>query len=171
MQAGEATRVDFVGDQYPEIAIKNRERERRSSSSSQLAVNITSPQQLCPRQWKIFMSTGSNKEGLLNFLVHEWSTNEAYAQKIENRVLYVTYGNRCTKLNAFEGRLTAADAMDLHSTQEEADTRMFLHAFHASADGHHSIAVFSSATDVEILASHHQAAIPAEIILISGTRS
>ena len=28
LQAGEATRVDFVRDQYPEISIKNRERER-----------------------------------------------------------------------------------------------------------------------------------------------
>ena len=118
------------------------------------------------------MSTGSNKEGLLNFLVHEWSTNQAYAQKIGNRVLYITHGNRCTKLNnAFEGRMTTTDAVDLHSTQEEADTRMFLHSFHASVDRHHSIAVFSSDTDVEVLASHHQAAISAEIILISGTRS
>ena len=67
--------------------------------------------------------------------------------------------------------MTATDAVDLHSTQVEADTRMFLHAFHASADGHHSIAVFSSDTDVKVLACHHQVAIPAEIILISGTRS
>ena len=117
------------------------------------------------------MSTGSNKEGLLNFLVHEWSTNQAYAQTIGNGVLYITHGNRCTKLNAFEGRMTTTDAVDLHSTQEEADTRMFLHAFHASVDRHHSIAVLSSDTDVEVLASHHQAAISAEIILISGTRS
>ena len=29
LQAGEATRVDFVGDQYPEISIKNIEREKR----------------------------------------------------------------------------------------------------------------------------------------------
>ena len=101
------------------------------------------------------MSTGSNKEGLLNFLVHKWSTNEAYAQKIGNRVLYVTHGNRCTKLNTFEGRMTATDAVDLHSTQEEADKRMFLYGFYASADGHHSIAVFSSHTDVEVLASNH----------------
>ena len=119
------------------------------------------------------MSTGSNKEGLLNVLVHEWSTNQAYTKKIGICVLYVTHGNRCTKLNAFEGGMTPTDAVDLHSTQEEADTWMFLHAFHASTDGHHSIniAVFSSDTDVEVQASQHQAAIPAEIILISGTRS
>ena len=86
-------------------------------------------------------------------------------------VFNVPHGNRCTKLNAFEGRMTATDPVDLHSTQEEVDTRMFLHAFHASVDGHHSIAVFSSHTDVEVLESQHQAAIPVEIILISGTRS
>ena len=117
------------------------------------------------------MSTGSNKEVLLNVLVHEWSTNQAYAQKIGNRVLYVTHGNRCTKGNSFEGRMTATDVVDLHSTQEEADRRMFLHAFHASADGHHNIATFSSDTDVEVLASHHQAAVPVEIILIRDTMS
>lgn len=48
--------------------------------------------------------------------------------------------------------MTATDAVDLHSTQEEADTRMFLHAFHVTADGHHSIAVFSPDTDAEVLA-------------------
>lgn len=67
--------------------------------------------------------------------------------------------------------MAATDVVDLHSTQEEADRRMFLHAFHASADGHHSIATFSSDTDVEVLASHHQAAVPVEIILIRGTMS
>ena len=38
LQAGEATRVDFVGDQYPEISIQNIKRERRGSSG-QIAVN------------------------------------------------------------------------------------------------------------------------------------
>ena len=36
---------------------------------------------------------------------------------------------------------------------------------------HCGIAVFLSDTDVEVLACHHQAAIPVDIILISGTRS
>ena len=142
--------------------IKNRERERRGSSG-QLAVNITSPQQLCPLV--------AIKRVCWTFLSMSGHANQAYAQKIGNRVLYVTHGDRCTKGNAFEGRMTATDVLDLHSTQEEADRRMFLHAFHASADGHHSIATFSSDTDVEVLASHHQAAVPVEIILIRGTMS
>ena len=48
---------------------------------------------------------------------------------------------------------------------------MFLHALHASSNGHQGVAIISSDTDVEVLASHHQAAIPAEITLVSGTRS
>ena len=51
LQAGEATRVEFVGDQYPEISIKKIKREKRGSSG-RLTVNITGPQQFCPRQWE-----------------------------------------------------------------------------------------------------------------------
>lgn len=168
-QAGEASRIDFVGDQYPNVSIKNIEREKRSSGGH-LIVNITSPQQLCPRQWKKFMSSGKNKEGLLVFLVNEWSTNQGYAQKIGGRKFFITHGNRCTKLEVLEGRVHATEALELYSTQEEADTRMFLHASHASTNGHQGVAIISSDTDVEVLACHYQATIHAEITVVSGTR-
>lgn len=169
-QAGEASRIDFVGDQYPNVSIKNIEREKRSSGGH-LIVNITSPQQLCPRQWKKFMSSGKNKEGLLVFLVNEWSTNQGYAQKIGGRKFFITHGNRCTKLEVLEGRVHATEALELYSTQEEADTRMFLHASHASTNGHQGVAIISSDTDVEVLACHYQATIHAEITVVSGTRA
>ena len=41
IQEGKARRVDFVGDQYPDISIKGIKRERRSNTG-QLAVAITS---------------------------------------------------------------------------------------------------------------------------------
>ena len=170
IHAGGASRIDFVGDQYPNVSIKNIEREKRGSGG-QLIVNITSPQQLCPRQWRKFMASGSNKEGLMSFLVSEWSTNQAYAEKIGNRKVFITHGNQCTKIDVTEGRVAATEALELFSTQEEADTRMFLHAYHASTNGHQGVAIISSDTDVEVLACHHQAAIPAEITLVSGTRS
>jgi len=78
--------------------------------------------------------------------------------------MYVTHGNHCTKLVAIDGRMTATDETELYTDQEEADTRMFLHASHASS-------LVSSDTDVEVLACHHQSAIPAELTLISATRS
>ena len=169
MQVGEARRVDFVGDQYPNISIKNIERERRSNSG-QLAVAIASSQQLCPRQWKKYLSCGRNKVCLLKFLSEEWSKQE-YAERIGSRVMYVTNSNHCIKLVAIDGRMTATDETELYTDQEEADTRMFLHASHASSLGHQRVAIVSSDTDVEVLACHHQSAIPAELTLISGTRS
>lgn len=67
--------------------------------------------------------------------------------------------------------MTATDEAELYTDQEEADTRMFLYASHASSLGHQRVAIVSSDTDVEVLACHHQSAIPAEMTLISGTRS
>lgn len=67
--------------------------------------------------------------------------------------------------------LTSSTVLELCSNQEEADTRMFLHAHHASQNGHQCIAIRSSDTDVEVLACYHQAVIPADIVLISGTKS
>ena len=58
---------------------------------------------------------------------------------------------------------------ELCTNQEEADTRMLLHAEHASQNGHQRIAIKSSDTDVELLACYYQAVISADIILISGT--
>ena len=169
MEAGEARRVDFVGDQYPDTSIKNIERERRSNSG-QLAVSIASSQQLCPRQWKKYLSCGSNKERLLKFLSEEWS-KQKYAEMIGSREMYVTYGNHCTKHVVIDGHMIAIDETELYTNQEEADTRMFLHVSHASSHGHQGVAVVSSDTDVEVLACYHQSAIPAEMTLISGTRS
>ena len=93
MQAGKAIKGDYVGERYPKVSTKNTERDKRSSSG-QLTVNITSSQQLCLRQWKKFMLIGSNKEGLMQFLVSERSTNQEYADKLGYRKLYVTHENQ-----------------------------------------------------------------------------
>jgi len=115
------------------------------------------------------MANGSNKTNLLRFLVHEWSENAVYADKIKDRTCYVSHGDNCTKLVSSNGTTTASDVSELWTNQEEADTRMFLHAEHASQNGHQCIAIKSSDTDVEVLACYYQAVISADIILISGT--
>ena len=52
-EAGEAARIDFVGDQHSAFSIKNTERTKRGRDD-QLVVNVTNGQQLCPRQWRKF---------------------------------------------------------------------------------------------------------------------
>lgn len=147
VHSSEASRIDFVGDCYPNISIKNAEREKRGFGG-QLLFNITSPQQLCPRQWRKFLSIGRNKEALMEFLVCEWSNNPVYSEKIGHRTMYVTHGNKCKRLSVMEGRVVSTEALELYSNQEEADTRMFLHVYHASTNGHQAVAIISSDTDV-----------------------
>ena len=48
------------------------------------------------------MSTGSNKEGLMQFLVSEWLTNQVNPEKLGYRELYM-HKNQCTKFVAREG--------------------------------------------------------------------
>ena len=117
------------------------------------------------------MANGSNKTGLLNFLAREWSENVVYAGKIKEHTLFVTHGDNCTKRSASGGTITACTVLEPCSNQEEADTRMFLQANHASQNGHQHIAIRSSDTDVEVLACYYQAVIAADITLISGTKS
>ena len=98
------------------------------------------------------MANGINKTGLLNFLAREWSEDAIYAKKMKEHTLFVTHGDNCTKLSASDGTITACTVLELCSIQEEADTRMLLHANHASQNGHQHIAIRSSDTDVEVLA-------------------
>jgi hypothetical protein len=62
-----ASRVDFVSDRYPEISIKNLERNKRAESGS-THIKICSPNQKVPRYFKKFLSLGKNKEALFDFI-------------------------------------------------------------------------------------------------------
>lgn len=167
--AGDAKRIDVVADQYPDISIKNTERSRRGREG-QMEIKITSPTQLCPRQWKKAMSSGKSKTSLMNFFAQEWATNR-FAEKIGERSLYITHGCDCTGITVANEGVVSTLMPDLQSNQEEADTRMFLHALHASSNGHSRVCIRSSDTDVEVLACYHQEVIPADIIIASGTRN
>ena len=166
-----ATRIDFVSDQYPKFSIKNTERDKRGRGG-ELVVSISSPDQFCPQQWKKFMASGQNKTNLMSFLVKEWSHNPRFVEMIGNRTIYVAHGVNCTKIvNNDHGTVSATTVLELNSNQEEADTRMFLHTSHAAKSGHQRIAIKSSDTDVEVLACHHQRNIDASLTIISGTKN
>ncbi len=169
LAGSDATRIDFVGDQYPVISIKNAERSRRSQDG-QIVVEIRSSQQRCPRQWKKFLSSGKNKTCLLQFLACEWA-RDSYIHKLGGRVVYVTNGSLCTRLMTSDGRVLSTAVPELYTEQEEADTRMLLHALHASDNGYRQLSIYSSDADVEVLACHHQRNIPARIVIVSGTQN
>lgn len=58
-------------DQYPKMSIKNLERSRRPGGGTQL-VKMYGCDQKTPTQWKTFLSEGTNKEALADFLYVVW---------------------------------------------------------------------------------------------------
>ena len=118
-QAGEARRIDFVADQYQSVSIKGIECERRGRSG-QLAVEIRSPQQLCPRQWKKFLANGLIKTNLMEFLADVWGTDQRFAKKIRERMLFVTHGESCSKISVdTQGSISSSIVFELCRNQPE----------------------------------------------------
>ena len=81
-----------------------------------------------------------------------WGTDQRFAKKIGERTLFVTHGESCSKISVDAlGSISFSTVLERCSNQEEADTRMFLHALHSSDAAHQQILIKSSGTDVEVL--------------------
>lgn len=139
-----SNRVDVVFDVYRETSIKNAERCNRGSTTGTQWKNIAPGHNIL--QWRKFLNNPQNKTSLIKFLVEQWKlpTNRS---KLQDKVLYVTCEELCYKLTKED--FEEVDA--LKTSQEEADTRLFLHATHASENGYRSIVISSEDTDVMIL--------------------
>ena len=59
------TRTDLIMDQYPDVSIKNPERERSGAGGS-IQIAVQHCNQMCPTQWKKYLTEGSNKERILH---------------------------------------------------------------------------------------------------------
>ena len=120
-------------------SVSGAERERRADAAkSPLLTKVKSSTQKCPNQWKRFLSSGENKTSLMSFLVREWQST-SYQDIISNKHLYVTDGLRCVLLTASSTGVDCTEVPQLRSNQEEADTRMFLHASHSADNGHKKV--------------------------------
>ena len=62
----------------------------------------------------------------------------------------------CHKIYVENEIVTSIECIELLRIQEEADTKMILHAKHVSDKGYDSIGIKSSDTDVEVLACYFQ---------------
>ena len=119
-----------------------------------------------------FLTNGLIKTNVMEFLADVWWTDQRFAKKIGERTLFVTHGESCSKISVdAQGSISSSIVLELCSNQEEADTRMFLHALHASDAAHQQILIKSLDTDVEVLACYFREYISADIFLLCGTRS
>ena len=159
--------MDFVGDQYPSDSIKSLERQKRTQASSQV-VCVTGAEQKLP-SWKGFMSVSENKISLSDFLVLFWKTPEV-AQFFKQRALYVTARAQCQRLSSPDGKSVVSVAVPaLDSCQEEADTRMFLHAAHAATEGATAVLIKSLDTDVAVIGLWVAPQLACNLLLQTGT--
>ena len=126
-----SNRVDFVTDRYPDLSIKNCERNRRAAAGYQ-RIEIFSGDQKTPTQWKKFLNCGSNKEALVEFLFQSWCQAILSITTLEVH-LFIAHGALCHHL-CFGNRTlhTVRPIPELTCSHEEADTRLLLHAHHAA---------------------------------------
>ena len=139
------TRIDVVFDVYQDVSIKNAERSNRGHNASAILLNTIMPGHKV-QQWRSVLRCSASKTTLIKFLYDEWQKPE-YLAKLQKKTMYITCENHCTKLSEESAPLVP----ELDTSQEEADTRILLHAKHAST-AHEAIVVVSEDTDVTILA-------------------
>ena len=94
---GECDRVDVVFAIYKQLSIKDAERSLRASKSSPgiRFTNIVPGHKI--KQWRRLLSCGESKKQLISFIANQWK-HPVQRQQLNNKVLYVTCGEVCTKI-------------------------------------------------------------------------
>ena len=132
-------RVDVVFDRYFPESLKTDTREKRGHGT-RISVKETTP--IC-KNWRQFLRVSGNKEELFSLLAKQLELSGD-----REKVIVATSG---------EG-VKCSSPMDTESlcpsNHEEADTRIFLHAKHATASGHRLITIRTVDTDVVVIAIH-----------------
>ena len=147
--------VHFVTDTYKEISIKSSERIRRGISDK---IIIKGPSTKVPRNFQKFLANDENKKQLIALIFNEWSS-DSYAPLLQNKNLYFVCEEECFLLSSEDGVTTDSRPIhELRSSQEEADTRILLHAKYVN-DHQLSkrVIVRSTDTDVFLLLLHFSA--------------
>jgi hypothetical protein len=157
-----AARIDVVFDVYRDLSIKNVERNRRSRGQL-LFKKIIATAEI--KQWGSFLSSNENKNALVEFIVSQWKKPE-YRAKIGQKLFYATNGSDVVKTNERE----IFHEIELQSNHEEADTRMLLHAKHASAN-YSKILISSPDTDVFIICLSVHMTITANLFFLTGVKN
>jgi hypothetical protein len=142
-------RLDIVFDQYWDKSIKSCERSRRGLSSA-LEVKINSPSTPIPKQWAKYITNPVNKTNLCIFLTNAFTVLGQEKLPLNKKLVI---GGGCSDgesaLSIRKGRRVET-IRELKADHEESDTRLLLHAKHASQPDRR-IVIHSPDTDVFVL--------------------
>ena len=131
---------------YRDISITNVERDIRGEVQGVQLANMSATQII--RQWRRFLSQMKNKTSLIRFLANEFK-KEKYKEILQRqrKVLFITSEEKWWKITGE----SVEEVPELTSSQEQADTRLLLHASHASQEGHRAVIVVTEDRDVFVL--------------------
>lgn len=142
-------RVDLVADCYREFSIKAGEREKRGASESQ-RILIKSFNTLIPSDLNGFYSNGENKTQLIKLTFEFIKANAKKCLDILNCNAIIMSGDEYCEKVTIENVLNVEN---LVSNQEEADTKVVLHAMDAlECEGNVCIRSPSGDTDILVIA-------------------
>ena len=158
----ESERIDIVFDVYRNKSIKSLERKLRGSVEGIKYAKIMPGHKI--KQWQRLLSCGTSKTKLVQFIAEDWQ--ERLSKNLGTKTLYITSGEKCYKITV-DG---SEEVGDLKSTQEEADTRMVLHASHA-AKNYDSVTIAADDTDVLIVSMALQSQINCNLFIRCGTKN
>ncbi|KAG0717882.1 hypothetical protein GWK47_053560 [Chionoecetes opilio] len=147
-----------------ETSIKDAERANRSAGTGIHFKNIQPGHNI--QQWRKLLGSSSNKASLIKFLVEEWKKPQ-HREKLEGKELYVTCEQLCFKITKEQWE----EAPELKSSQEEADTRLLLHALHAAESGYKSVIITAEDTYVMVLCLGMCHKIPSHLFQKCGTKN
>ena len=131
-------------------------RERREEGESATFKNLTAGQKI--KQFRNFLRNDQNKNSLITFFNDYWR-KPPNREELANKELYRTCGTKFYKLTAD----TVQEVIELSSGQEEAHTRLQLHAKHAATPQVKAVIISSEDADVRILCISFAHAIPIPI--------
>jgi hypothetical protein len=156
-------RIDIVFDVYKDQSIKSAERILRGAKDGLLFHEIKAGHRI--KNWKRLLANSESKNRLTIFLAESWK-EESTRKMLGDTTLVVTSGEQCFQIT----RDSVEEVTELFSTQEEADTRLALHAKHAIGTNRHVI-VISDDTDVFVILLSLQPAIGQRLLLRRGKKN
>ena len=115
------------------------------------------------------MAYGPNKEDLTDFLFKKWSSAD-YTGLSRNLFLYVAHKEICHCIKIVNKVVTVTEVTSLKCDHEEADTRMYLHAKHAS-QFYDAVIIKSPDTDVAIIGLGTLKQLDAEVFFCTGVKN
>ena len=98
---------------------------------------------------------------------HNKQGKECYSVKLSGKTLYATAAEEFSK--------TASEGSELYEelryTQEEAETRLLLHAYHAGRNGCTTVVISSDNTDLHVPCLEFQSLVPCSVHMKCGAQA